>query len=137
MTAGFSIDSIKRRHGRFVRSFAVLLLLYTGADLAMPQYFCGEEIGGMSLTSFLTDRADQRDGVPSRLSTAPEAPRPEAPNDQTPHDEDCFCCCMHILPALPVTNIGGSEIVTPSAPIELESFPAPPLGGTFHPPRLA
>lgn len=131
------MGGFRNRHGRLIRAVAVFFLLYTGADLTMPQYFCGEEVGGKSLAFFLAERSAQRDGVPTRLTSTPEAPRPEAPNDQTPHDEDCFCCCMHVLPTLAVTHVGGSEIVSPSAPRELESSPAPPLGGTFHPPRSA
>ena len=136
MKSSFSMDTTRKRHGRLVRAVAVFLLLYTAADLTMPQYFCGEEVGGKSSASLMTSRADQYDGTPSRLNSAPEPPRPNAPDDRTPHDEDCFCCCVHVLPALPVTNVGGSEIKLLPAPREIESFTAPPLGGTFRPPRL-
>lgn len=137
MKRGFTIGGFRNRHGRLLRAVAVFFLLYTGADLTLPQYFCGEEVGGMSLTSLIADKTVQRDGATTRLTSAPEAPRPDAPTDQAPHDEDCFCCCVHVLPALPVTRVGGSEIKSPPALRELKSFPTPPLGNTFRPPRSA
>ena len=43
MKQGFTIVSIRRRHGRLVRAVALFFVLFTGADIALPQYFCGGE----------------------------------------------------------------------------------------------
>jgi hypothetical protein len=41
MRQSFTIDGIKKRHGRLVRAEAIFFLLFTVADITMPQYFCG------------------------------------------------------------------------------------------------
>ena len=138
MKSGFSIDAIRRKHGRLVRAVAVLFLLYTGADIAMPQYFCGEEVGGLPLASFLSDRAARRDDTPTRLASAPEAPRPNDSDSQAPHDdEDCFCCCAHVLPGLRITHELTAEVKVPASPAGVESPSSPPLRSTYRPPRFA
>lgn len=138
MKSGFSIGSIRRKHGRLVRAVAVLFLLYTGADIAMPQYFCGEEVGGLPLASFLSDRTARLDNTPTHLTSAPEAPRPNDSDGRVPHeDEDCFCCCAHVLPSLRITPELTSEVKVLTFPAVVESPSSPPLSGTYRPPRFA
>lgn len=123
---------------RLVRAVAVLFLLYTGADLTMPQYFCGEELGGRPFASFSSDRTARRDDTPTRLASTPEAPRPYDSDSQAPHDdEDCFCCCAHVLPALRITPELMAEVKVPTSPTGVESPSSPPLRTTYRPPRFA
>ena len=137
----FTKDRITRRHGRLVRAVAVFFVLFTVGDIAFPQYFCGEEAGGLpdvvvrnvpmpttDSTRIRTELATLADQQDSRQEQAP---------DSAPHEEDCFCCCAHVLPSTVVANIGASELRSQSAPPNLVSLQSPPLRGPYHPPRSA
>lgn len=136
MKQGFTIIPIRRRHGRIVRAVALFFVLFTGADIAMPQYFCGgEEIGGLPLTSVI---ASTEAGESSTdRSAIPEAPLPGQDSDQVPHEEDCFCCCAHVLPGMAFNATAAGELKTPQPPLEQDSLPSPPLPLQYHPPRFA
>jgi hypothetical protein len=135
----YTIGGIKKRHGRLIRTVAVFFVLFTGADLALPQYFCGgEEIGGLPLGSVRAASTEAGDPVTDRSALpAPEAPLPGQDSDQVPHEEDCFCCCAHVLPGLACTAATAGELKTPQPPLEQQSLPSPPLSLQYHPPRFA
>ncbi len=131
---------IRKRHGRVVRGLAVFFLLFTGADLLLPQYFCGEgEIGGLpfEITASATRTPERAGDGQLMAASRPEDSRPDQQPDKAPHDEDCFCCCAHILPGLCLTNPGASEMKSPSVSIVSDSLPSPPVKATYHPPRIA
>ena len=123
----------RRRHGRLVRAVAVFFLLFTVADITLPQYFCaGEEIGGRPLAS---TAFPETAGLGTDLGT--EAPLPGRDSEQVPHEEDCFCCCAHVLPGLVVTPVVAAELRSLQPPLKLDSLPSPPLPLQYHPPRFA
>ncbi|MDQ3802349.1 MAG: hypothetical protein M3416_00615 [Acidobacteriota bacterium] len=121
-----------------IRATAVFFLLFTIADIALPQYFCGgEEVAGLPLSS-ATLSGDAGDPVTDRSTIpTPEAPLPGQDSDQEPHEEDCFCCCAHVLPGMAFNATAAGELKTPQPPLEQESLPSPPLPLQYHPPRFA
>lgn len=133
------LNSSRKKHGLLVRGVALFFLLFTGADLTMPQYFCGEEMAGQQgragssvLASNLPEKNEVAIAAPdSRNST------PGQPSDQEPHEEDCFCCCAHLLLSLDFSCDGTPELTSPSTPLSSDSLPSPPLQVTYHPPRFA
>lgn len=138
MRADFSLNSIRRRHGRVVRGLAVFFLLFTSADIALPQYFCEEEVGGIPLSRALPADATERDLVASVSSvSSSKDSRPEAPDREAPHEEDCFCCCAHVLPGLILSSVGASDASSSADLLPSDSLPSPPLRGTYRPPRFA
>ena len=139
MKSGLIICADRHRHGRLVRALAVFFLLFTGADLTLPQYFCGgEEVGGLpihrSTVTFASDQSTDTNAVASSavLSSSSDRPAPEAP-----HEEDCFCCCAHVLPSTVVADIGAAELKSQAARLGHISLQSPPLRGRYHPPRSA
>jgi hypothetical protein len=140
MKAESGLILIKKRYGRFVRAVAVFFLLFTGADILMPQYFCDDEIGGISLptAAAILNTEERSAGDRDVASVAgSDDSRSRQPSDTAPHEEDCFCCCAHVLPGLAFTTVGTSEMRLPSAPFVRQLLPSPPLRGTYHPPRIA
>ena len=116
-----------------VRAVAVFFVLFTVADITLPQYFCGgEEIGGRPLAATV---APEVAGLGADLGT--EAPWPSRDSEQAPHEEDCFCCCAHVLPGLVVTPVVAAELRSLQPPLKLDSLPSPPLPLQYHPPRFA
>ena len=139
MRADFSLDSIRKRHGRVFRAVAILFLLYTAGDILLPQYFCGgEEIGGLSFQTIVSAAPDSTsDNALIASIRNSDNSRPERPQDREPHEEDCFCCCAHVLPGFGFTGVisdGPGQLAIVS---ELNSLPSPPLPNTYHPPRFA
>ena len=136
MKKGFTIIPIRRGHGRLVRAVALFFVLFTGADIALPQYFCGgEEVGGLPLASVVTSPAEagaERSAVPE-----PEDSLPGQVPEEAPHEEDCFCCCAHVLPGLAFTRAANAELRSPEPPQKHQSLPTPPLQLPYHPPRFA
>lgn len=121
-------NSSVRRHGRLVRGVAVFFLLFTVADITLPQYFCGgEEIGGLPLA--------ETAGLGAEAGT--ETPWPGRDSEQAPHEEDCFCCCAHVLPGFVLTPAPIAEQGSLQPPLKLDSLPSPPLRLQYHPPRFA
>ncbi len=93
MRIGFSHNMIGKKHGRAVRSLAVFFLLFTVADIAMPQYFCDEEVCGLPLKLIVSERVVS-DTTAQNLVTSvssTEESRPEKPAPEAPHEEDRFC----------------------------------------------
>ncbi len=140
MRSELTVNYISKRYGRLVRGVAIFLLLFTGADLTMQQYFCGgEEIGGLPLQRVtLASTASDRDGE-NNAAAVPTSndSQPDQPSDKAPCDEDCFCCCAHVLPGLGFASICNSELKSPQKPLEKDFLPSPPLQSTYHPPRFA
>ncbi|MGB7923370.1 MAG: hypothetical protein WCF57_09010 [Pyrinomonadaceae bacterium] len=117
---------------------AVFFLLYTGADIAMPQYFCGEEMGGLPVVSHAAPLSRvNTENVTTKSTDFSDGSHQEEPSDQIPHQEDCFCCCAHVLPGLIFANPGASEIKSSNLQLEKDRLPDPPLRSTYHPPRFA
>lgn len=119
---------------------AVFFLIYTGADIMLPQYFCGgEEIGNLPLQTRITttDDRDANERAGAVISSSENSHPERLPEQEAPHEEDCFCCCAHILPGLHFANIGASETKSLRAPAETKRLPSPTLQSTYHPPRFA
>lgn len=129
-----------KRHGRVVRAVAVFFLLFTAADIALPQYFCGEEIGGLPLKSraAAAGATGNREVGDSAFVSRPDNSRPDQPSDpqQDQHSEDCFCCCAHVLPSLCINGAKVAELRSPAYPSMSGSIPSPPAKSTYHPPRI-
>ena len=139
MKQKFTIDGIRKRHGRVVRAVAFFFVLFTGADIALPQYFCGgEEVGGLPLSHVAVTPAEAADpGTERSAVPAPADPLPGQVPDEAPHEEDCFCCCAHVLPALAFTRAATAELRSPEPPQKQQSLPSAPLQLPYHPPRSA
>jgi hypothetical protein len=141
MKAESGLIFIKKRYGRYVRAVAVFFLLFTGADILMPQYFCDDEIGGISLptASAATLNTEERAADDSKVAAVADSndSRSRQPSDTSPHEEDCFCCCAHVLPSLPVAPGETFEATQPMAAFVNDPLPSPTLQSTYHPPRIA
>ncbi len=117
---------------RLVRAIAILFLVYTGADLTVPQ-FCGEEMGipkfaeASASTGIRTDAAFATD-----LSESRQDPLPERT-----HTEDCFCCCAHVLPGHATAPVAVPELNSRIRALPRIDLTSPPLQGPYHPPRFA
>lgn len=132
MKPGRGINMSGRRHGRIVRAVAVFFVLFSVADITLPQYFCaGEEIGGLPLSAMNAPEA-----ASLGAETGTGAPSPGR-DSEAPHEEDCFCCCAHVLPGLAVTPVVAAELRSLQPPLGLDSLPSPPLPLQYHPPRFA
>ena len=114
------------------RSVALFFILFTFADLSIPQ-LCGGELGGCSLPGASLPASNNQPDELS-LSVAPEHHQPQQSESREHPDEDCFCCCSHIVPGChfsvalldlksPVTNPADQSL-----PTSLPNIP-------FHPPR--
>lgn len=117
---------------------ALLFLVYTGADLALPQYVCsGEEFANLSFQTRKAPTPAERINASSNLVSdiARDSHDSEAP-EQEPCEEDCFCCCSHILPGLNLAQFGNSDIRTPRLVAQDDQLLSPPLQSTYHPPRF-
>ena len=124
---------------RLVRVVAVFFLLYTGADLLMPQYFCGgEEVADLPvLSSVLTPTTVHAGNNDLVITPTQGDSKPGQPSDKEHQAEDCFCCCAHVLPGMSFAVATLSQLKTPPPPLTTDSLPSPPLRGTYHPPRFA
>lgn len=121
---------------KLLKGIVLLLLTYTGAELAFPE-FCRE--GSLSVVvaqgAETASRGDSVDAVVLDV----ESSAPGIPNEdrQKPNDEDCFCCCAHVMPSPlfvdPVVAEQVSLAYTPAA----VSIPTGSLHAPYHPPRFA
>ena len=140
MRSNFTIGGFRNRHGRLLRAVAVFFLLYTGADIALPQYFCAGEAAGLPdvvVASTATGGgAHTRTGGDVTLSDVKDS-RPGRPEQEAPHDEDCFCCCAHILTGLAFAVVETTELKSPPSSPEERSVLSPPLPLQYRPPRFA
>jgi hypothetical protein len=128
------LDIRKLRKGRLVRGVALFFLLFTLADITLPQYFCTEEFGFRELTIRVSaaEKETLLKTIPVKSDTQQEDQQPE----QEHHEEDCFCCCTHILPtiAISIVPIALTQHLYASTHF---SVPSPSVSGLFRPPRLS
>lgn len=140
MRYGFTIGGFRNRHGRLLRAVALFFLLYTCADIALPQYFCAGEAGGLPdvavASTVAADDAHTTRGGSSSVSDD-RGSRPQRPEQEIPHEEDCFCCCAHVLMVSAFKVVETAELRTYPAPAEERSVLSPPLPLQYHPPRFA
>ena len=125
------------RRQRIFRAIAILFLLYTGADLLVPQV-CAEERGLTTIEA--NDLLATTPTFPSYVSSvASEIPKKEHNQlpDQEQRDEDCFCCCAHVIPGSVFHGSSISEIVSISLPTKQALVPLQLPKAYFHPPRFA
>ena len=137
MNSGWNIKSKTGR--RLVSAVAILLLVYTGIDMASPQ-LCGEElIGDVVISQSVSKRPVGTDLSARSVASIKSADDSQnnQPSDQTNADEDCFCCCSHILPGTIVINLAASDIKSPSIELIRLAILSPSLPSAYHPPRLA
>lgn len=136
MKSGLNPISSTKKHGLWVRSLALFFLLFTGADLFLPQYFCaGEEVGGIPFNSRTVSSTNKADALVATFNS--DNSRPDQPEDREHHEEDCFCCCAHVLPSVGFGDPLVLDLISLPAPPSMDSLPSPPLRGTYHPPRIA
>lgn len=118
---------------RVVRVIAILFLVYTGADLTVPE-FCAEEIG---IPKFAQTASST--GARSNDAFAADASesRQDPPSEPAHSDEDCFCCCTHVLPGHATAPVDVPEFTSLFAALRINDVASPPLKGPYHPPRFA
>jgi hypothetical protein len=133
-----------RLRGRLFNLIAVLLLLYTVADVSILEFYCGNEnlgIPSYSQTIASPHQSNQETetsliaNASGRSSSAPERETPESP---VPSHE-CICSCGHVLVAsyhfephlLPLSYRQQYNFYLRSRHSESH------LAATFRPPRLA
>lgn len=118
---------------RVVRVIAILFLVYTGADLTVPE-FCGEEMG---IPRFIQATASTGNGSVVAFATGPTESRQDPPSEPTHSNEDCFCCCTHVLPGHATAPVAVPELNSVFAALRIIDVASPPLQGPYHPPRFA
>lgn len=118
---------------RVIRVIAILFLVYTGADLTVPE-FCVEEMG---IQRFDQASSSTRAGSDAAFATNANGSRQDAPSEPTHSDEDCFCCCAHVLPGHGAAPVSISELSPSFARLTVIDVASPSLKGPYHPPRFA
>lgn len=121
---------------KLLKGVVLLLLTYTGAELAFPE-FCRE--GPLSVvvaqSAETTSRADSVDSLVRKESTAPGIPNDE--RQKPANDEDCFCCCAHVMPSPLFVDPAVAEPVSLAYTPAAVSIPTGSLHAPYHPPRSA
>lgn len=136
MRTNLIVSSIKKWQARAVRAVAVFFLLYTGADITLPQYFCPEDCGAPVTRSTDSSKPAQNEHLASALDKSNSRPS-ETPSEQLPHEEDCFCCCAHVLPGAILARLELYELTSTQPVIKTDSLPSPPHREMYRPPRIA
>ena len=118
---------------RVVRAIAILFLVYTGADLTVPQ-FCGEEMG---IPTFV--EASVSTGTRSQQAFVTDASesRQDPPSERSHSEEDCFCCCVHVLPSHVAPPVTARQLNSRFLALKELDVASPPLKGPYHPSRFA
>jgi hypothetical protein len=127
------------QRNRLYRGMAIFLIIFafvdlTIIDLAFPE-LCDSDHPPMSSSLNAFNSAYSTGEVYAAAST-------EGDNDQGQHsnqgciEEDCFCCCSHIVPSVPV-NIASLGLKTLAPLASNTSIPSPPPQGKYHPPRFS
>jgi len=139
MRVASSINSIRRRRAQAARVLTIFFLIYTGADLFVPQYFCsGEEVGNLpQQTRLVKTDAGTNDGSKTVATYSSQSSQSNQSPEPAPHEEDCFCCCAHVLPGTGFVALVISEATLLRVPPFNDSLLSPPLRSTYHPPRFA
>ena len=131
MTSNSTLKTVMT--ARVVRAIAILFLVYTGADLTLPE-FCSEEMccPRFAEASLLTGiRSD------AAFVTGTSEPRQDPPTERSHSDEDCFCCCAHVLPGRATVSVAVRELNPRFRPLKKIDVDSPLLQGPYHPPRAA
>lgn len=127
---------------KLFRGIVLLFLVYTGLELAFPQ-FCGEKsitiLGSSGVLAAERLPSDKSASVSKSVTNSPEAALPGIPQEdrEVPKDEDCFCCCAHVVPA---GIFAGPETVELTSLASLQhtlAVPTASLLAPYHPPRFA
>lgn len=141
MRSDFTIGGFRNRHGRLLRGVALFFLLYTCADIALPQYFCAGEVVGLpdvvvASAVHVGGGANTSAGGSGAVSDDKDS-RPSRPEQEAPHEEDCFCCCAHVLTGPAFKVVETAELKSFPAPPTERSVLSPPLSLQYRPPRFA
>ncbi|HEX9002447.1 MAG TPA: hypothetical protein VGB07_21250 [Blastocatellia bacterium] len=119
------------RPNRVYRGIAVFFLLFTLADLTFSGFCCDEftDLGPSAQTLSLTDTMT--------LVDAGERNQRSEPQSQSGAlEEDCFCCCIHILPVT-AQDSSGIAVIQHQYSFRPANLSIAWLNGTDHPPRSA
>lgn len=116
------------------RGVALFFILFTFADLLIPQ-LCRGELGGRSLPSASATSASKYSDK-SSLSIPIGQPQEEQSKNSEHSDEDCFCCCSHIVPGSHF-SVALVELKSPVTNLADHSLPTSLPNIPFHPPRLS
>ena len=110
-----SVASLKRSFA--VRCFALVLLVWTGVDLATPQLCAADQGGSISIAHLNVESSSSH--------RAPAAT-----------DGDCFCCAHNVVPSHAVDLMTGVVAVSPlfTAVVEQTLSSSRAL---FRPPQLS
>jgi hypothetical protein len=116
--------------GRLARFIVVLFLTYAGVDIANPQ-LCSDDL--IPLSVLQASNIQERVEEPS-IGVSEDTEQQEDPS--VPHSEDdCFCCCIHVVPA-PTTHPNGASNVVLYEHISVpESVSSAHLKTLYRPPR--
>lgn len=120
---------------RFVRFTAVFFLLYTFADITLPQYFCSSDaelVFNNNSVNVIDNEADENNNETIISSNQQDQQKQE----EMPHTEDCFCCCAHVLLGLSFTPPYVPYDKYPIEIIKPDSIPNPSIPLPYHPPRI-
>ncbi len=118
---------------RVVRVIAILFLVYTGADLTVPQ-FCSEEMG---IPTFAEASASTGIRTDAPFATDASESSQDPPSERTHSDEDCFCCCAHVLPGHATAPVAVPELKPSFRALKKINVASPTLQSPYHPPRFA
>jgi len=122
------------------RGIAILFLLYTGVDIAFPQ-FCSEKLISLAAANESSLSESNKSAAVTREDVSTVSVREDSqkngPTDQKSQDEDCFCCCAHVVPGMVYAAPTLSGLKSPRSVPGSTAVLTPPLFGTFRPPRFA
>ncbi len=134
MKSGYYKHRINR--ARAFRVVAILFLVYTGLDIAVPQLCCEEfSYPGITQLTAVSDISAPAKTF-SAIDAAKNSSRDPAPPEHS-RDEDCFCCCTHVLPGHVTAPIAIAELSPDVAALTKIDVNSPLIQGPYHPPRFA
>lgn len=117
------------------RAIVLILLAYTAIDLFNPQYCAKEFLPAPTKALVAASHTTPGSEVPS-FTKAND--RKEAPVPSSPHEgEDCFCCCTHVLPAIPTHGDTVTDIKSSKATVIALLNVSADLKAPYHPPRFS
>lgn len=115
---------------RVFRGIAIFFLLYTGAEMTAPQY-CSEAFG--RITSEIS--ASNVTSTPTAVSS--HSDKEQQPQRHSSGEEDCFCCCAHVLPAIPDSLNAAPAMRISLVDLQKSGLASPPLQSPYHPPKVS
>jgi len=119
------------RPNRVYRGIAIFFLLFTLADLTFSG-FCCDEFTDLSPSAQTQSLADTM-----TLVDADDSNQQGKQHSQSgAMEEDCFCCCIHILP-VHAQDSSGFAVIQHQYPFRPANLSIAWLNGTDHPPRSA